>query len=138
MANSNLVTREDLKNVFEALGEGSYGTRIDEIESLLETEELTLAVPYIDEFHLTRWGRIVTVSIFNPISLPTGSTNLTTLPVGWRPKSNVVVNAFKPDSSTPRNFRYNVRTDGSITVYNYGWSYTGNSNISTTFTYVAQ
>lgn len=33
MANSNLVTREDLKNVFEALGEGSYGTRIDVLES---------------------------------------------------------------------------------------------------------
>jgi len=33
MANSNLVTREDLKNVFEALGEGDYGTRIDALES---------------------------------------------------------------------------------------------------------
>lgn len=33
MANSNLVTREDLKNVFEALGEGDYGTRIDTLES---------------------------------------------------------------------------------------------------------
>jgi hypothetical protein len=33
MANSNLVTREDLKNVFEALGEGNYGTRIDVLES---------------------------------------------------------------------------------------------------------
>ena len=33
MANSNLVTREDLKNVFEALGEGDYSTRIDALES---------------------------------------------------------------------------------------------------------
>ena len=33
MANSNLVTREDLKNVFEALGEGDYGTRIDALET---------------------------------------------------------------------------------------------------------
>lgn len=31
--NSEVVTREDLKNVFGALGEGSYGTRIDELES---------------------------------------------------------------------------------------------------------
>ena len=33
MANSEVVTREDLKNVFEALGEGPYETRIDELES---------------------------------------------------------------------------------------------------------
>ena len=32
MANSNLVTREDLANVFGALGEGSYETRIDALE----------------------------------------------------------------------------------------------------------
>lgn len=36
MANSNLVTREDLKNVFEALGEGSYETRIDTIEGAMQ------------------------------------------------------------------------------------------------------
>lgn len=33
MANSNLVTREDLANIFGALGEGSYETRIDALES---------------------------------------------------------------------------------------------------------
>lgn len=33
MANSNLVTREDLANVFGALGEGDYRTRIDALES---------------------------------------------------------------------------------------------------------
>ena len=32
MGNSNLVTREDLANIFGALGEGSYGTRIDALE----------------------------------------------------------------------------------------------------------
>lgn len=36
MANSNLVTREDLKNVFEALGEGDYGARIDALEERID------------------------------------------------------------------------------------------------------
>ena len=36
MANSEVVTREDLKNVFEALGEGDYGTRIDALEDIAD------------------------------------------------------------------------------------------------------
>lgn len=44
MANSNLVTREDLKNVFGALGEGDYGTRIDALEPKVASLESQLLV----------------------------------------------------------------------------------------------
>ena len=37
MATSKLVTREDLKNVFSALGEGDYSTRIDNLENNIGT-----------------------------------------------------------------------------------------------------
>lgn len=39
MSKSEVVTREDLANIFGALGEGSYGTRIDSLESQLKVNK---------------------------------------------------------------------------------------------------
>ena len=76
MANSEVVTREDLKNIFGALGEGDYGTRIDNIEE-------TLTAPFISrEYHLsgltsTTWYSNYQVNVAVDGYTPVAFTNIT-------------------------------------------------------------
>ncbi len=135
--NSEVITREDLKNVFGALGEGDYGTRIDALENLLAVKELSISWSYCGSIYMWKSGNVVTCCIWNPKNLPAGQTDITTLPIGWRPKHDCAFLAIPPAAGTiAKPLRYQIYTNGQFFIYNYSSAFTGDSNAATSFSYV--
>lgn len=87
MANSEVVTREDLKNVFEALGEGDYETRIDNIEETLTapftTKNFTLSNQSVSTWYKD-FTIDVTLSGYTPIGFKGISSNQANKYFYWR------------------------------------------------------
>jgi len=68
MANSEVITREDLKNVFGALGEGSYGTRIDALE-----ENVSVIGTFYTGATVATSAATGTTTVLSRMTLPVGT-----------------------------------------------------------------
>ena len=102
---------------------------------MLTTEELSATWGKAGYFNIWKCGRVVTISIWNPQSLPNGSTSIMTLPEGWRPKHDIAFNVYNPNSFN-MNLRYTVYANGAFSAYVYNTAISGSSNASTCFSYV--
>ena len=91
--------------------------------------------------YIARWGKIATLTIWNPMKLAVGNNMVATLPAGYRPRIEAVIPLIAPTASgTPTNalsLRATIRTNGEIDIYNYRSSaISGSTNATGTATYV--
>lgn len=77
--------------------------------------------------------------IWHPTTVAAGNNTIGTLPIGWRPATDVVWTVHAPNAtSTDVDMRYYINSaNGVFSVYNYGSAWSNkNSNISGSFTYI--
>ena len=105
------------------------------LAKMLSTDSITISNTAGADARACRNNRVVTLTVINPNKLNSGSNNIGTLPVGWRPANTMYFLAGTP-SFTP-TYRYAIYNNGTIELYNYGSAVSASTNATTSMTFIA-
>ena len=84
---------------------------------------------------MTTFGQVAVLTARSFKSLtPKNYTNLATIPVGYRPKSDVTI--IVPNYNSDHNFMFRVDPNGLFRVYNYGETLIELENSYVTLTWI--
>ena len=104
------------------------------IANILTAKEATVTSPNIESIQLAKRAGIISCRLNNIIKLNSGATIIGTLPVGFRPKIEVVELLESPTQDVV--LRVTLYPNGAIRVYNYGAEITKDTNALLTLTFV--
>lgn len=120
MANSEVITREDLKNVFGALGEGDYETRIDALEDKVDDMQYYITtVDWKSPQYTIASGSTLTVEGYDVSSvIPDGYDIIASIPLGSGSNQCYV---YWCNSTADKKITYQIKNAVMSSISGYIW-----------------